>query len=260
MPEISAKKNLGQHFLVDNNFIEKMLNFINPQAGESILEIGAGLGALSIPVLKRCQKMTAIEVDKRSIEILQEKAKNVGELNLIYGDFLKIKLEDLNLKYPIRLIGNLPYNISTPILFHCLNQRALIKDMVFMLQKEVVERICAKSNSKNYGRLSIMLEQFFTAEFLFTIPPSAFSPPPKVDSAVLIMKVRNTPAWEVLEQNLFADLVKVAFSQRRKMIRKSLNNFISITDLEKLEINPQLRPENLTGAEFARIANFVATN
>ena len=260
MPEITAKKNLGQHFLVDENFIEEMLNFINPKPNEEILEIGAGLGALSIPVLKRSKKLTAIELDKRSIEILSEKAKNIGELRLIYGDFLKLDLNNLDLKPPIRLIGNLPYNISTPILFHCLKYRHLIKDMIFMLQKEVVQRICATANDKNYGRLSIMLSQFFEAEFLFTLPPSAFSPPPKVDSAVLIMKTRKNPAWQVKNQEFFSEIVKIAFSQRRKMIRKSLEKFISSQNLEKLAINPQLRPENLSGEDFAKIANFIAQN
>ena len=260
MPELPAKKNLGQHFLVDNNFIEKIVNFINPKANEDILEIGAGLGALSIPVLQKAQKLTAIELDKRSIAILSEKAKNVGELRLINQDFLKIDLSSLNLHTPIHLIGNLPYNISTPILFHCLKYRHLIKDMIFMLQKEVVERICAEPNNKNYGRLSIMLEQFFESEFLFSVPPAAFSPPPKVESAVLIMKTREKPAWEILEQGIFNEVVQISFSQRRKMIRKSLEKIISSQNLEKLAINPQLRPENLSGEDFAKIANFVVLN
>lgn len=259
MTEVRAAKHLGQHFLADEAVIAEMLSAIYPQSGEAMIEIGPGLGALTLPVLARAGAMTAIEFDSRVIAPLSKKAAAVGNLQLIEADVLTVDFAALGLNPPLRVIGNLPYNLSSPILFHCLAQRALIKDMHFMLQKEVVERICAVPDSKDYGRLSLMLQQYLAVENLFEIPPQAFDPPPKVDSAVVRLVPRENLAWQVQSEAHFALVVKTAFAQRRKMLRKSLAHWFSSEDLAALEIEPTLRPENLDGAGFARLADALLT-
>lgn len=253
MSEVRAAKALGQHFLRDDGVIARMVADINPQPGQSIVEIGPGLGALTLPVLARCQHMTAIEFDRRVIDILARKAKPLGALQLIHDDVLNVDLAALPLPRPLRLIGNLPYNLSSPILFHCLAAGADIEDMHFMLQKEVVERIVALPGSKAYGRLSIMIQQHCEAESLFDITPDAFEPPPKVDSAVIRLVPLQAPRWAVNDANAFAWLVRTAFAQRRKMIRKSLATWFDSADFEALGIAPSARPETLDGGDFAAL-------
>ncbi|SUO94798.1 16S rRNA (adenine(1518)-N(6)/adenine(1519)-N(6))-dimethyltransferase RsmA [Suttonella ornithocola] len=256
MAEIRAAKHLGQHFLTDESVISKMLSAIYPKIGDNILEIGPGLGALTLPVLSQSKIMTAIEYDRRVIPFLAEKAKKIGELNLIEADVLTIAFDKIA-KPPVRVIGNLPYNLSSPILFHCLSQRNSIIDMHFMLQREVVERITAAPGNKNYGRLTIMLSQYLESENLFDIPPTAFDPPPKVDSAVVRLIPLKTTRWEIFSSSLFEEIVRVAFGQRRKMLRKSLSNYLDSQALESLEILPTIRPEMLGGEDFAKIANYL---
>lgn len=255
MAEVRAAKHLGQHFLADDHVIGDMLSAIYPQPDERIIEIGPGLGALTLPVLAKAGALTAIEFDSRVLAPLARKAAAVGKLNLIEADVLTVDFADLGLATPLRIIGNLPYNLSSPILFHCLAQRQHIQDMHFMLQKEVVERIVAQPDNKDYGRLSLMLQQYLLTESLFDIPPEAFDPPPKVDSAVVRLVPRAAPQWAVQSPAHFALVVKTAFAQRRKMLRKSLSHWFSSEALQQLDIDPTLRPENLDGAGFARLAD-----
>ncbi|MDO5089992.1 MAG: 16S rRNA (adenine(1518)-N(6)/adenine(1519)-N(6))-dimethyltransferase RsmA [Cardiobacteriaceae bacterium] len=253
MSEVRAAKSLGQHFLRDESVIAHMVAEIDPRPGDAIVEIGPGLGALTLPVLMRCQALTAIEFDPRVLDILARKAKPHGDLTLIHDDILNIDLAALPLAKPLRLIGNLPYNLSSPILFHCLAARAAIADMHFMLQKEVVERIVAEPGSKAYGRLGIMIRQQCDAEPLLDIPPQAFDPPPKVDSAVVRLVPLAAPRWPVTDEAAFALLVRTAFGQRRKMIRKSLGQWFDGADFAALDIDPTARAENLGGDDYAAL-------
>ena len=257
MSEVRAAKALGQHFLRDEGVIMQMVAEIDPRGGERIIEIGPGLGALTLPVLERCQAMQAIEFDPRVLDILARKAKALGTLTLIHDDVLNVDLSALAGGEPIRLIGNLPYNLSSPILFHCLAARAQIIDMHFMLQKEVVERITAEPGSKAYGRLSVMVQQVCDTEYLFDIPPDAFDPPPKVDSAVVRLVPLAAPRWAVDDQERFAWLVRTAFSQRRKMVRKSLGTWFTSDDFNALGIDPTARPETLDGSDFAAMTQWM---
>lgn len=254
MAEVRAAKHLGQHFLIDDNVISRMVACLALQESDHIIEIGPGLGALTLPVLNSVKQMSAIEFDHRVLAPLSAKAAAIGQLNLIEADVLTVQFSDIAAA-PIRLIGNLPYNLSSPILFHCLAQRQNIADMHFMLQKEVVERICAEPGGKDYGRLSIMLQQHLDTENLFDIPPDAFEPPPKVDSAVVRLTPLAQPRWQVDDEMIFEKIVRITFSQRRKMLRKSLSQWFTSSQLEALEIAPTARPETLSGGEFAVIAN-----
>ena len=179
------RKRFGQHFLHDQGILRRIVETVSPQPGEHIVEIGPGEGALTLPLLRAAGRMTAIELDRDLIEPLREKTRGIGELDIINADVLTVNFTDLANGSKLRIVGNLPYNISTPILFHCLDHAASITDMHFMLQKEVVERMAAPPGRKTYGRLSVMLQLRCGVEPLLHVPPSAFRPPPKVESAVV---------------------------------------------------------------------------
>ena len=370
MNEVKAAKHLGQHFLRDEAVIARLLAVINAQAGEHILEIGPGLGALTLPLLRQTGALTAVEYDPRVLAPLAKKAAPLGTLHLIHADILDIHFDDIRpppvgeggggySKYlapatkslpppqdavasaagegwgggkasasstvaslstitgeaftashslaeippppvgegrgggskqsasatstpssprggevsphtaaaepgnehaapatkKLRLVGNLPYNLSSPILFHCLAQRQHIHDMHYMLQKEVVDRITAAPGSKTYGRLSLMAQLWCETTALFDIPPDAFDPPPKVDSAVVRLVPRTAPAWQIDDLATFDETVRLAFAQRRKMLRKTFAHWMSADVLAALAIDPTARAETLDGAAFARLAN-----
>ena len=396
MNEVKAAKHLGQHFLRDEAVIARLLAVINAKAGEAILEIGPGLGALTLPLLRQTGALMAVEYDPRVLAPLAQKAATLGALHLIHADILTINFAELlaaesphspadmppplrsggglgrgcensaqaadslpppveegwggvhphtaaaesptdakkplslwdtqrsreardrgwgegeksegskppapatesppspswggdgggvrphpvNAKSPIdmlsppvgegrgggskhpapatkklRLVGNLPYNLSSPILFHCLAQREHIHDMHYMLQKEVVDRITAAPGSKTYGRLSLMAQLWCETTALFDIPPDAFDPPPKVDSAVVRLVPRVAPAWQIDDLATFDETVRLAFAQRRKMLRKTFAHWMNAAALEALDIDPTARAETLDGAAFARLAN-----
>lgn len=248
-----ARKRFGQHFLHDQNIIRKMLNAINPQPGEALIEIGPGQGALTFPLLERCKELTAIELDRDLIPILQQQAESLGTLHLINSDVLTIDLSSLGLDPPLRVVGNLPYNISTPLMFHLLKYSPLIQDMHFMVQKEVAERIVAPPDSKHYGRLSVMMHYFCQCEYLFDVPPGCFSPPPKVDSAIIRLLPYAQPPVPVDDIDLLELVVKTAFNQRRKTISNSLKKLLDKNTLTDLNIDPKARAENLSLAQFIRI-------
>lgn len=254
-----ARKRFGQHFLHDQNIIQKMLRAINPQPGESLVEIGPGQGALTFPLLERCHKLTAIELDKDLIPILQRQAPQFGELTLINQDILQTDLGALELTPPVRIVGNLPYNISTPLMFHLLAQSDQVKDMHFMVQKEVAQRIVAHCGDRHYGRLSIMMQYYCRSEYLFDVAPGCFSPPPKVDSAIIRLVPHTSPSVTVNDLDVLSEVVKMAFNQRRKTIANSLKKRLRREQITALQIDPRLRAENLSLDDFARLANLLST-
>lgn len=249
------KKSLGQNFLIDENIIYQIIEALSPQDDETLLEIGPGRGAITKPLLQEIKTLTAIEIDRDLLPIL----KALPNLHLIHGDILKTKLTDLFPKATtkIRIVGNLPYNISTPILFHLLEEMHHIHDMHFMLQQEVVERMAAQPNSKQYGRLSVMIQRFCQVIPLFKIPPHAFNPPPKVMSQIVRLIPHATAPYTILNDTHFANVVKQAFSMRRKMIRSALKPYFSEAEIISLEIDPTLRAENLTLENYATLSNYI---
>lgn len=252
------RKRFGQNFLQDQNIIRKIVAAINPKSKDHIVEIGPGLGALTKQVLPLAQKMDAIELDKDLIPELEQNCKSLGELNIHQADALSFDFSSLiTNNHKIRVIGNLPYNISTPLLFHLLDYIDQIEDMHFMLQKEVVDRLAAPPNTKTYGRLSIMLQYACNVEALFKVPPTAFYPIPKVDSAIvrLIPKTKKNIVAKNLDH--LEKIVKLAFGQRRKTIQNSLKPLITTEQLQAINIDPQLRAENLTVDEFVNISNLL---
>ncbi len=255
-----ARKRFGQHFLKDHTIISRLVQAIRPLPGQHIIEIGPGQGALTFPLLQQCRKMIAVELDRDLIEDLKQQSRHFGELELINQDILQLDLKEINADPPFRLVGNLPYNISTPLMFHLLEYPALIEDMHFMVQKEVAQRIIAQPNNKHYGRLSVMMSYYCASEVLFEVPPSAFSPPPKVDSAIIRLKPHVQPEVQVDDIQRLQQVVKTSFNQRRKTISNSLKTLIDRASLERMHINPSARAENLTLAEFALISQNLNQN
>lgn len=250
-----AKKSLGQHFLHERGIIEKMLLAISPKPGDRFVEIGPGQGALTFPLLDRHGALTAIEFDRDLLEPLTAAAKAHGALTLIHSDVMNVDFTALAAGEPFRLVGNLPYNLSSPILFHALDHAASIRDMHFMLQKEVVDRMAAAPGSKVYGRLSVMLQAYCTVTSLFKVPPGAFRPPPKVDSAVVRLVPRPPERVGIDDPRRFADVVRAAFGQRRKTLRNALGGVCDADRIVAAGIDPQTRAEQLEVADFVRLAN-----
>lgn len=255
-----AKKHLGQNFLHDRSVIDRIVQAIDPRPGDVVVEIGPGQGALTFPLLKKHGEVTAIEFDRDLHAPLQAAAREHGKLQLIEGDVLGVDFSALaaqrgDARGQIRLAGNLPYNLSSPILFHALDHAAAIRDMHFMLQKEVVERMVAAPGSAAYGRLSVMLQYRFDMELLFIVPPTAFVPAPKVDSAIVRMTPKPASALEARDPAHFAALVSAAFSQRRKMLRNTLRDWSSAEELEQLGVAATARAEELALADYVRLSN-----
>jgi len=251
------KKSLGQHFLHDAAVIERIVRAIAPREGEHLVEIGPGQGALTLPLLARHGALTAIEFDRDLLASLTTAAAQYGELTLIHANVLDVDLRAVVGDHPIRLVGNLPYNLSSPILFHALEHAAdgRIADMTFMLQKEVVERMAAAPGSKVYGRLSVMLQAGCEVTPLFDIGPDAFHPPPKVDSALVRLVPRDPAAVGIQHPARFAQIVKAAFGQRRKTLRNALNGVLDSDAIAAAGISPQVRAEQVSVAEFVVLGN-----
>lgn len=251
-----ARKRFGQNFLHDAHIIERIVKAILPQQDQCLVEIGPGQGAITAPLLDTGAQLTAIEIDRDLAALLQTRYQNNENFKLIEMDVLKFDFSTLcHQPKQLRIMGNLPYNISTPLLFHLLQYQQLIHDMVFMLQLEVVERLAAKPGSGSYGRLSVIMQYHCKVELLFKVPPGAFVPQPKVDSAI----VRLTPHLELPfvahDLTRFALIVKSAFGQRRKTIRNTLRDLVTIEQLQSLQLDPTLRAENLSVSDYVRIAN-----
>ena len=250
-----AKKQLGQHFLADRHYIDKIVMAVNPKDGDRLVEIGPGQGAITLPLLRVHPTLTVIEFDRDLIAPLTAAAEPLGELTIVHRDVLRVDFTELADGQPVRLVGNLPYNISSPILFHALEHAAVIRDMHFMLQKEVVDRMAAGPGSKVYGRLSVMLQAYCQVTSLFVVPPGAFRPPPKVDSAVVRLVPRDPATININDHKRFADVVKAAFGQRRKTLRNALNNVVSAEQFIAAGVRPDARAEQLDVAEFIALAN-----
>jgi len=251
-----ARKRFGQHFLQDHNVVARMVMCIDPVPDDRLVEIGPGLGVLTHELLSRVPRLDVVELDRDIIPKLARSCGPLGELTIHEADALKFDFGALaDTGRPLRVVGNLPYNISTPLMFHLLGYRDLIRDMHFMLQKEVVDRLAASPGSRDYGRLGVMMQYFCDVEPLFDVPPEAFAPPPKVDSAVVRLVPHVQPPVSVADVVLLERVVVQAFTQRRKTLRNTLKPLFSADALASLGIDPVRRAETLSLAEFAALAN-----
>ena len=235
--------------------VEQIIAAIRPQSGERIVEIGPGLGALTLPLLQRLGHLDVIEIDRDIVADLRA-AHSVDRLTIHEGDALEFDFTTLGCD--LRVVGNLPYNISTPLLFHLTGAACAVRDAHFMLQREVVERMSAQPGSTNYGRLSVMLQYRWSIDSLFDVPPTAFRPAPKVWSSIVRMIPHKTLPHVARNEDLFADVVMRAFGQRRKTLRNTLRGKLTTAGFEQLGIDPAARGETLGVDDFVRIANFIA--
>jgi 16S rRNA (adenine1518-N6/adenine1519-N6)-dimethyltransferase len=249
-----ARKRFGQHFLVDAGAIDAILAAVAPRREDLIVEIGPGLGALTEPLLQRLAHLHAVEIDRDIVERLRRRYP-AGRLSLHAGDALAFDFGALADGRPLRILGNLPYNISTPLLFHLARFAGQVRDMHFMLQKEVVDRLVAAPGGGDYGRLSVMLQYRFEMDALFDVPPESFDPPPKVRSALIRLTPRSAPDPAARDEARFAALVAAAFAGRRKMLRNTLKAQAGESLLARLGIPPTARAETLPVADYVRLAN-----
>jgi len=253
------RKRFGQHFLQDESVIQHLVDVIAPRAEEHLVEIGPGQGALTFPILKLSRQLDVVELDRDLIPILNARAKEFGKLIVHEADALEFDFSQLVEKnLPLRIIGNLPYNISTPLIFHLLGFADSITDMHFMLQKEVVDRLAAAPGNSDYGRLSIMVQYHCQVTSLFDVPPDAFYPPPKVTSSIVRMLPHHTLPFTANNYFHFKNLVKQAFSQRRKTLRNCLKLLMTDEDWQKTDILPTLRPEQLSVKDYVGLSNILS--
>jgi 16S rRNA (adenine1518-N6/adenine1519-N6)-dimethyltransferase len=256
-----ARKRFGQNFLHDPGIIQRIVDAITPQPGDNLVEIGPGQGAITTQLLPLLGSMQAIELDRDLLEPLAKLCGPLGELKIHSADALKFDFSSLaEPDRPLRVVGNLPYNISTPLLFHLLDQSASIKDMHFMLQKEVVDRMAAEPGSKSYGRLSVMLQARTVVTPLFNIGPGAFNPPPKVDSAFVRLHPYDSSPYDIANWEDFSLVVSQAFSQRRKTLRNSLKQVVNEETIIAAGLTPSIRPEQLSIEDFANLSNLAGKN
>lgn len=250
------RKRFGQNFLQDQGVIDRIIAAISPSPGERLVEIGPGRGAITQALLRAAGQLDAVELDRDLIEPLARSCASVGQLTIHQADALAFDLSQLVAPgEKLRLTGNLPYNISTPLLFRFLEQKACILDMHLMLQKEVVDRIVAPPGSRTYGRLSVMIQTWCLAEALFEIPPQAFFPAPRVDSAFLRLTPLDPPPFPLQDPGHHQRLVTQAFAQRRKTLRNTLKGMATAEDYATLGIDPSQRAEELAVSTFASLAN-----
>lgn len=251
------RKRFGQHFLHDPTVIERIIDSIAPGDGIAVVEIGPGLGALTIPLLQRTGELDVVEIDRDLGAQLEQNCRGLGELRIHIGDALQFDYRQLH-ESKIKIVGNLPYNISTPLLFHLLSQIDDIREMIFMMQKEIVDRICAQPGSRDYGRLSVMVQSRCRAEKIMNIGPGAFTPAPRVRSSLL--RLTPDPGYRsmITDSSRFAEIVRHAFNQRRKTLRNSLKNFLSPTDFARLGLEPAARAETLEVKDYIDISNYLA--
>ncbi|CAA9889116.1 S-adenosylmethionine-6-N',N'-adenosyl (rRNA) dimethyltransferase [Candidatus Methylobacter favarea] len=254
----NPRKRFGQNFLKAQNVIDDIIASLQIKPGEHWVEIGPGLGALTALLLNEGIRLDIIELDRDLVVLLKKQFKHQNQLQIHSADALKFDfsaLADDNEK--LRITGNLPYNISTPLMFHLIDNALCIHDMHFMLQKEVVDRICAAPGSKKYGRLSVMMQFYCAPEFLFDVPPQSFEPAPEVMSAIVRLVPHARPPVQVNDITKLNRVVTEAFSQRRKTLRNSLKKLISEESIAALAINPALRAENISLNDFAKLSNLL---
>ncbi|MCD1645918.1 16S rRNA (adenine(1518)-N(6)/adenine(1519)-N(6))-dimethyltransferase [Marinobacter sp. EhC06] len=252
-----ARKRFGQNFLHDPGVIEQIIRAINPKPDDAIVEIGPGLGALTEEILAVNPRLQVVELDRDLIPVLRTKFFNYPEFRIHEADALKFDFSELMVDRPLRIIGNLPYNISTPLIFHLLAQADVVQDMHFMLQKEVVQRMAAVPGDNNYGRLGIMTQYFCKVQPLFEVGSGAFRPAPKVDSAIVRLVPHKTLPHPAKDLATLQAVVRTAFNARRKTLRKALGGMVSAEQLQSLGINDGLRPENLSLADYVAIADLL---
>ena len=263
---VKAKKHLGQHFLTDEETSKNIADSLTGVGYSAILEIGPGMGMLTKYLLEKKAKVTVMEIDKESVEYLNNDFKNEhvnldtsnAKFKIIEGDFLKQDIPTFFNKKQVAIIGNYPYNISSQIIFKAIENREYIPELSGMFQKEVAKRIVEKEGSKIYGIISVLTQAFFDVEYLFTVPPSVFNPPPKVDSGVIRL-IRKKDFSLSVDEKLFFRVVKTAFNQRRKMLRSSLKSF-KLSDTLKEDAIFAMRPEQLSVSEFIKLTHKIATD
>lgn len=246
------RKRFGQHFLTDQNIIADIIQAIAPQAGQAMVEIGPGLAALTQPLVERLGHLTVIELDRD----LAAQLRTHPQLTVMESDVLRVDFRQLadSIGGKLRVVGNLPYNISTPILFQLLDVADVVQDQHFMLQKEVIDRMVAIPSTRDYGRLSVMLQWRYAMENVLFVPPASFDPPPRVDSAIVRMLPRAAP--EAVDVKLFSELVRIAFSQRRKLLRHSLGKWLELRQFSGV-FNLQRRAEEVPVGEYIALAQQV---
>ncbi|MFC1720311.1 16S rRNA (adenine(1518)-N(6)/adenine(1519)-N(6))-dimethyltransferase RsmA [Pseudomonadota bacterium] len=252
-----ARKRFGQNFLADPQVIQQIVDTINPVAGELILEIGPGQAAISSPLAETGAELHLLEIDRDLAARLETRFASVGNVEVHTGDALNVDFSSLLGDRPFRLVGNLPYNISTPLLFHVLQWRRLVTDMHFMLQQEVVKRMAASPGGKTWGRLSVMCQVYCEVTSLFNVPPEAFTPSPKVQSSFVKLVPHARAPAKIDDMPAFERLVSQAFSMRRKTLRNSLKKMLDASLIEAAGIDPGLRPETLGVEQFATLANLL---
>ncbi|MBS3803976.1 MAG: 16S rRNA (adenine(1518)-N(6)/adenine(1519)-N(6))-dimethyltransferase RsmA [Oleiphilaceae bacterium] len=254
-PGHQARKRFGQNFLQDPGVIERIVRSISPKPDDAMVEIGPGLGALTEEILNTNPRLDVIELDRDLVPVLRTKFFNYPNLKIHQADALSFDFRTLVTDRPLRILGNLPYNISTPLIFHLLEQADAVQDMHFMLQKEVVQRMAAVPGDKNYGRLGIMTQYFCKVQPLFEVGPGAFRPSPKVDSAIVRLVPHEALPCPAKDLATLQSVVRTAFNARRKTLRKALAGLTSVEELQALGIDDGLRPENLTLAQYVAIAD-----
>ncbi|MCK5877365.1 MAG: 16S rRNA (adenine(1518)-N(6)/adenine(1519)-N(6))-dimethyltransferase RsmA [Candidatus Marithrix sp.] len=254
MTSHSPRKRFGQNFLQDDQIIQRIINTISISPNQHIVEIGPGKGALTKYLLKFDCQLDIIELDNDLVKMLTEKFNHLKQLDIHNQDILCFDIRQLQ-PTPLRIIGNLPYNISTQLLFYLIDYVDIVQDMTFMLQKEVVERLIAAPATSDYGRLSVTLQYHYQIYKLFDVEPEAFWPAPKVQSSIVQLIPHSTPPVKIFNQQHFKKIVTASFSKRRKTLRNNLKNILDIETIQKVGINPQARGETLTLTEFAKLAN-----
>ncbi|WP_286220946.1 16S rRNA (adenine(1518)-N(6)/adenine(1519)-N(6))-dimethyltransferase RsmA [Marinobacter apostichopi] len=253
-----ARKRFGQNFLHDPGVIERIVRSIHPKPEDTLVEIGPGLGAITEEILAVNPRLQVVELDRDLIPVLRTKFFNYPEFRIHEADALSFDFSQLaDNGRGLRIIGNLPYNISTPLIFHLLGQAGVVKDMHFMLQKEVVQRLAAVPGDNNYGRLGIMAQYFCKVQPLFEVGPGAFRPAPKVDSAIVRLVPHDSLPHPAKDLGTLQAVVRTAFNARRKTLRKALGSLITVDQLQSLGINDGLRPENLSLADYVLIADLL---
>ncbi len=254
MKEHVARKRFGQNFLVDSGIIAAIVSAIGPQKDQTLVEIGPGLGAITEPLMARLDHLHVVEIDRDLIARLK-KQHTPERMTIHEGDALNFDFATIG--KDLRLVGNLPYNISTPLLFHLASYVGIVHDMHFMLQKEVVERMVAVPGETDFSRISVMLQYRFHIEWLIDVPPESFDPPPKVQSAFVRLIPKNVSELNAKDPAKFAQVVQTAFSQRRKMLRNTLKSILSDAGFAELGIVPTCRAEDVTVEDYVRIANYL---
>lgn len=255
---IRPKKSLGQHFLYDKNILGKIVHVFQPADDDAVVEIGAGTGALTEYLIGKCRRLTVVEKDKRAVDTLCDRYADVPGLSILHLDFLEVSLRELTEEDDrrLRIIGNIPYYITSPILFHLIDQRQYISDVIILVQHEAADRIIAGPDSPGYGILSVLTQTWADTEVIFKVPPTVFYPRPSVVSALLRLRFRD-PVKVIYDESLFQTIVRGTFGKRRKMLRRSLKYLFPDRDIAEMPgvIDLNKRPEQLTVTEFIMLSN-----